>query len=689
MDLPSPVERTSSAVLDVRRESDPPAEATPPGESSAAARLVYQPGLDGLRAVALLAIFVVHADVGLASGGFLAVSTFFTLSGFLITSLIVNEFATTGRVDLRSFWARRARRLLPAALVVVAIISCCTVAYGSAGQISRLFGDAVGALAYVANWRFIRFGDTYGAGFEGESLLLHFWSLAIEEQFYLVFPLLCAGVFASTRRWRVAGALAFGAGVLLSLATGVVGAARATSIDRLYFGTEVRAAELLVGALLAMWWFPRRARLGDGVHRTIRVAGPIALVTMLALIAIAHSRDLAWYRGGLIAYALVTCVVILSAIEPRGAVRAALSSRPLVAIGIVSYGAYLVHWPIFVWLRTGTSVSGAGRWLLGTALSIGLAAVSYRLLERPIRERRLMSVRALVGAGTVVVLATLLVAGVAGPRLSAARNQIALADARSAVEASLRKTLAAPGEAPTVALFGDSTALVTSVGLGIWDDTNGDVRLVEGWANLGCSIMSPATIRQGDVVQETPAVCAAWLDGWRTAVARTPIDVSLVMFGPWEVFAMKPAGVGDFHVIGSPEIDAVVKRNLAAGIEALLANSKVVAIATSPYVERGRLNRRSPERAAPESEHARMDRLNELMREVASRYDRVAVVDLASFVAQGDDAKLRPDGVHFTADSAVAVSGSLGPTLASLAPGADTALAARPGLLPVLQAPKR
>src|SRR5438132_1449733 len=140
-----------------------------PTPAIASRPLGYQPGLDGLRALALLAIFVVHADIGLASGGFLAVSTFFTLSGFLITSLVIGERANTGRLDLKAFWTRRARRLLPAALVAIAVIVVMTVAIGSTGQLHRIQGDAAAALTYVANWRFIIIGDQYGARFESES----------------------------------------------------------------------------------------------------------------------------------------------------------------------------------------------------------------------------------------------------------------------------------------------------------------------------------------------------------------------------------------------------------------------------------------------------------------------------------------------------------------------------------------
>jgi len=479
------------------KSSAPIAESRSVGSS----RIGYRPGLDGLRAVALLAIFVVHADMGLASGGFLAVSTFFTLSGFLITSLLFREYHAYGRIGLREFWMGRARRLLPASILIISAISMATLLLGSAGQIRRLPLDALAAVTYVANWRFVFMGDRYGAGFEGEPTLLHFWSLAIEEQFYLIFPLLCLAAFGLARRWRAAAAVVLLVAVAASLASGIVGSFRAGRVDRLYFGTDVRAAELLVGALVGLWWVTRPERPFPGA----RWIGPIALTTMLVLIATAHHQDLLWYRGGLIAYALVTSVVVLTAIEPTGLVATVLSWRPLVGVGIVSYGAYLVHWPIFLWLRTATSLSGVARFAVGTGLSIALAGVSYRLLEAPIRRRRLFTDRMVVGLSASIAVLVVMLDVVVAPMVLAGRGEMALADAGSAFERSLAKTRAAPGEAPTVAVFGDSTALVTSVALASWDDTNPTIRTIAGWANLGCSITFPGEVRNKGVTSPRPS----------------------------------------------------------------------------------------------------------------------------------------------------------------------------------------
>ena len=413
------------------------------------AKVSYQPGIDGLRAVALLAIFVVHADMGLASGAFLAVSTFFTLSGFLITSLLVIEHGNHDRIDLRSFWARRARRLLPASLVAIVVIGLATIVLGDANQVTNLPGDVISALAYFANWHYIIEGTTYGARFGGESPLLHFWSLAIEEQFYLVFPLICAAGLALGRRWRNGLAIVLGAGIAASLASGVIGSLGDADVDRLYFGTDVRSAELLVGALVAVWWVPRRERLSAATHRGFRVAGIGLIVLMLGLIAVARSDDMFWYRGGLIAYSLVTAGVVLAAVEDGGPIRRLLSSRLLVTIGVVSYGAYLFHWPIFVWLRSETGLSGWQRLVVGTVAAMALAVLSHRLIEEPVRTGRRYRPRVLVPVGVGLACAAIVV-GVAAPRLSSADDEVTLDEALAEFDEHIEVRAAPEGRAPNI-----------------------------------------------------------------------------------------------------------------------------------------------------------------------------------------------------------------------------------------------
>ena len=225
---------------------------------SSGRRFEYQPALDGLRAVALLGVVGYHAGIDWLRGGFLGVSTFFTLSGFLITTLLLQERTSTGSIALGSFWERRIRRLLPAAMVTIVATTIVVALVGDASQLDRLRADAFASLFHFSNWRFIAEGDSYGALFQSPSFFRHFWSLAVEEQYYFVVPALLtlalrrgatpSFTFAIT---AVGGALLVWPAILL--ATGA-------STDRVYFGTDGRLGELALGAVLAVWWAPGPSR---------------------------------------------------------------------------------------------------------------------------------------------------------------------------------------------------------------------------------------------------------------------------------------------------------------------------------------------------------------------------------------------------------------------------------------------
>src|SRR5262249_28187326 len=231
----------------------------PPSSSGARRRrwITDQPALDGLRGVAVAGVLLFHAGFSWAVGGFLGVSTFFTLSGFLITSLLIRERTATGSIRLRSFWARRFRRLMPAALLTLGLIVLYGVFAATPEQLQNLRADVLAALGYGANWRFLFFGPSFSPLFSSPSPVRHFLRLPVEEQFYLVFPLIAVGVLAAARGSRRAfgvtlAVLAIGS-VLLTLALYHPGG----DTSRVYYGTDTRAVELFVGALLAVL-FSRR-----------------------------------------------------------------------------------------------------------------------------------------------------------------------------------------------------------------------------------------------------------------------------------------------------------------------------------------------------------------------------------------------------------------------------------------------
>lgn len=290
-------------------------------------QLAYQPSLDGLRGASVLAIVLYHSPAVDLPGGFLGVSSFFTLSGFLITSLLVYEWKQRGRIDVPRFWERRFRRLMPAAIVALLGSALVGSLFGDSRQVGRLLGDGLAALFYVSNWRFIALGQDYADLFASPSLVQHFWSLSIEEQFYLSFPLLAVVVLGRGGRLGLGvllGAVAVGTTLLMS-ALFVSG----TPTSRLYYGTDTRIPEILLGCLLGLW-HAGRPLLGGRAQRIATLLGVIGLAGTLWF-WLTVSMETTWlWRGGFALYALITVAIIVSAVQPRGPLRALLAFGPLV-----------------------------------------------------------------------------------------------------------------------------------------------------------------------------------------------------------------------------------------------------------------------------------------------------------------------------------------------------------------------
>ena len=397
-------------------------------------RLAHIAALDGARGLAVLAVVVYHLDSELLPGGFLGVSLFFTLSGFLITNLLVAEWRATGTIDLGSFWTRRFRRLLPASLAGIALVIVLSPAW-TANQLASLPGDVAGALGYVANWQFITSGDRYFAGFEAPSPLLHYWSLAIEEQFYLVVGALTVVLAAgrSLRRWLVV----FGSLGIVSIAATLL-LHDPLETDRVYFGSLTRMAELIAGVLLAL---AVGTEMPTRLRSAVRVVGAIAFVAVLGAFLMVDLGTGALYRGGFWLMALASVGLIAGAMVD-GPVRQILSWRPLTVLGLFSYGIYLYHWPLFLWLDTErTGLNGwalAGLRLGATAL---VAIASFVWLERPIREGRFAG-RPLVAIG---VAASVLI--LCGTWLAAQESdERAVAGEAPAIVLSLGPVTSAPAE---------------------------------------------------------------------------------------------------------------------------------------------------------------------------------------------------------------------------------------------------
>jgi peptidoglycan/LPS O-acetylase OafA/YrhL len=335
------------------------------------------------RACAVLAVLLYHADVSFLPGGFLGVELFFALSGYLITSLLLSERRAHGKTDLLGFWLRRARRLFPALGALLLLVPALT-ALCAPEELYRLRDDLTGALLYVTNWQLIHAQQSYFAQVGRPSLLQHLWSLAVEEQFYLLWPLVFSGLLARGRARLVA--LGLSAAALGSLLW--MGHLYDPNVDpsRVYYGSDTRAFGLLIGAALAFALDVRPPWLSDRQASLLACLGALTLAVCFVGL---DELDTRVYPGGFLAVDLATCLlIVVSRAAPNVLPVRALASRSLVAIGKRSYGLYLWHWPVFALSRPelDTSLSGPSLLALRLALTALLAEASYRWVECPLRE---------------------------------------------------------------------------------------------------------------------------------------------------------------------------------------------------------------------------------------------------------------------------------------------------------------
>jgi peptidoglycan/LPS O-acetylase OafA/YrhL len=352
-------------------------------------RLPYLPGIDALRAIAVLAVFLYHAGVGWMPGGFLGVDVFFVISGYLITSLLLSERRRTGRVRLGQFWLRRARRLLPAVGVLIAV-TMIVAAIVEPDRLTELRGDAISSLAYVANWHFIFAHQSYFDQFQRPSLFRHLWSLSVEEQFYLFWPLVFAAGMAWLGRKRLLVGVLAGAAASLVLMWVLFDP---TDASRVYYGTDTHAAGLLLGVALALVWAPwqlQRAKPGRWCGPVLDAIGVVALGYLALSFLQVHDYDLALYHGGYLWIALASAAAIAVFAHPSARLGGLVARPALVWLGLRSYSFYLWHWPVLALTRPGLDVSLPRGVLIPLQLLavLALADLSYRFVELPFRGKR-------------------------------------------------------------------------------------------------------------------------------------------------------------------------------------------------------------------------------------------------------------------------------------------------------------
>ena len=636
-------------------------EATPIGARGAGLR--YEPGLDGLRALAVAAVLAFHD--GRLRGGFLGVSTFFTLSGFLITRLLLAESHAAQRISLRNFYTRRIRRLLPAALVGLVVAAAVTAGIRDP-QTSRAFRmDGLAALANVANWRFLWSGRAYADLFAAPSTLQHYWSLSVEEQFYLVLAPVIAGVLALARGRRVVIGAVLGLFAAASFIDGWLAVAH--GVDRAYYGTDTRALEFLAGAVLAV--VMARRTFGRGASRVVASAGPIALVALAWATTQARVTDSGLFRGGLLAYALGGCALVLAACEP-GPIRALCAWAPLRQLGRISYGVYVYHWPLFLWLtpaRTGyTPLTLTG---VRVAMTLAVATASYVFIEQPIREgrRRVPGARWVVAPTAVaaVMLSALVVASLAPEPAVVFAPAGSPASVLSAARSALPTMPVVPGSTLTpstaasegvrrVLVVGDSVALTLGRGIERWGTKHG-VYVWNGGA-LGCTLVDGVPVRGYWGVMTRATDSCRSRETLPQAIKRFDPQVVVVLYGAWDVYDASFDHGQTWSSPGQPVWDRHYAADVAATARLLEAGgAHVLWLAPPCFVAIPGAS----DAGAVWYDPARVDALRSVVRSVAARTG-FTVSDIVHRSGCPVDLSSRPDGTHYSDAGADQVAALLG-----------------------------
>jgi peptidoglycan/LPS O-acetylase OafA/YrhL len=615
--------------------------------------------LDGLRAIGVLVIMGFHFGLDWLPGGFVGVDLFYVLSGYLITGLLVGEFKRRTSIKLSSFWLRRARRLLPALLIMLVVVTLLVRYDTTPGTYPDFRMSALSSLFYFSNWWQIAASGNYFVATGPPSPLTHTWSLAVEEQFYLIWPLVVLAVMHFSR--------VFARGIKVLLTLSVAGVVAATlemalrygptvNTTRLYFGTDTHAQSVMVGAALACLLTIVQLRRGaDGMAPSARTGiarfallflGLCGLGGILTLSVEMAGTDALTYEGGILLAAGCSAALIAGAVCVRaGFLARGLALRPLVWMGTVSYGAYLWHYPIAVFMDSqATGLSGFWLFSARFATTFAIAGASYYLVERPIivgtfwRSLRAVAPAAAAMAVTVVVI----VAGTALPTAPAVAVHRFRAPSAAAV-------IAAAVHPPLVVVLGDSTAASLSVALQYTAPTG---TTVTDGGLFGCGLaigswvsndpptpglaMFPACNSATPPDQQWPA--------FDTTNVRPAVrgDVVLFIAGPWETQDIERNGYWTNITQRSFQHYELSQMRTLVGIAT--AHGAHLILATMAETAAGAAFHQKP--AAQDSQRRRLI-YDRLLMETAKKYPgKVSMLDLGNILSPRGVFHLRLDGVQ-------------------------------------------
>ena len=709
------------------------------GAQAARPNLRHFPGLNGVRALSVLAIIAFHSGLSWIPGGFYGVDAFFVLSGFLITALLLAEWGASGRIDLRRFWGRRARRLLPALFLLVAVVGVVMATLPNVFSASGGFESAFWTVFYGSNWYLVHAGVPYFSLSSQPSPWTHTWSLAIEEQFYLLWPIMFFAVLGLGTRRSGAGRAKRRRRLHLLFLLACVGALASAALmgylaprgydARAYYGTDTRAQALLVGAAISvgitLWgkavWRPRSMRLASA----LAIAG---VVGSAALWATTRETSTFAFRGGFLTASLAAGAVVLGCvIAPRSLVVRLLELPPLPQLGRISYGMYLWYWPILL------VTSGRLHWdpyelfALRVVLTVALAALSYEFVENPVRHGALrrwrMAAVAPLGAtaALVAVLVSTLVpvgasalrgeqlhAPVAGhkaaPTVLPVSNHALVEDSATATTSQSRTPATAETASNTnpaphasaskpvkVLLVGDSLAGSLGVGLALEARQYGVQLVNEGSPSCSVSMQGEIQVLWYTVSPGPPCDVGGNADSllttWRQWVDAYNPDV-VVYLARGETYNQQVDGA--WQNLGEAAFDSYVGSRFNSAADVLGSRGAAVVFLTVPYFDSGVSGAGTP---WPEDNQLREVLDNAFIRSAAKAAGgKAAVFDLNALVSPGghyssavNSVNVRcGDGVHFSQSGGIFVGMALAPELAALgqAHAGSSTGGAWPGPLP-------
>ncbi|HEY3832014.1 MAG TPA: acyltransferase family protein [Acidimicrobiia bacterium] len=626
----------------------------------------HQPGLDGVRAIAIVMVILFHGGVSWAQGGYLGVDVFMVLSGYLITAILVDELRGRGRLDLRNFYARRLRRIGPALCVLLVAVAVYAEWFARPIELVGLRRDGIAAVLQVANWRFAFHGTSYFNALS-PSLLQHTWSVSLEMQWYLVWPL-AIGLLVRTvgRSDRALGA----AVALLALASAAECALLfhlGASDARLYYGSDTRSQALLVGATLAVM----RPRLMTCIERHPRRRDLVELIGLLGAAAltwvlIANPSRALLYRGGLLVVALSAGAVVLSA-SLTGFTARACSIAPIRAIGLISYSLYLWHWPIDIVVDNArTGLTGSALLAVRTALAFAFATASYLLVEKPARRLRTSSgARVRLASASVVIAGVLAVSFVASTAAAPAEQPSGTVSPLAALRIAVPII---PG-VPRVYVAGDSQAFSVEW----WGSTvfASDHRAnFRGGAEVGCG-----------VVDIGGPNCVERDRDWRSAMAHFNPDLTVLWIGAWEATDFTIDGHTYRH--GTKAHEQQIELALESAVHTFTARGGKVVLLEVPCFD---TTVGSSENFGTRDDPRTVDEVNDAQRAVAARLPNLVTFMPWTMLCRDNTpvtkingVVMRPDGVHFQSEAAAGmVLRQLMPIWVRLGRSAEVARARRP-----------